>query len=450
MSTVSVASESTNAPLPPQAPGLPILGNALDMLNDPLRFFLRMYQQLGPVFRVKAMFQHFTVMIGMEAQQMLTRQEEELFSSDELFGGMGEEIGSRENLASLHGERHRHLRKIMRPGFSRDLVVNNMDRLVQITDDHLAGWSVGQTITVLPAIQRLVMHQLGAVMLNWPATEYVNDISTFVTLNMHANVMKTAPRWLLRLPTYRRAKQRFQQLEREIVEHHRANPPGENRARDLVDDVIDARDLEGKPYQEGMILSAAVSPYIAGQDTVASTLGFLIYAILKHPEVLKRVQAEVDEVFSRGTPAASDLKNMPALHGTAMETLRMYPIAFALPRKTIKSFTYAGHQINAGSIVMIGTGINHYLPEYFPNPEQFNIDRYDQPRKPGTYNPYGLGAHTCLGAGVAEIQIALCAATILHRLRLELDPKDYNLRIYGAPIPNPGKSLRVRVIERRH
>jgi cytochrome P450 len=96
-----------------------------------------------------------------------------------------------------------------------------------------------------------------------------------------------------------------------------------------------------------------------------------------------------------------------------------------------KPLTFAGYRLEPGDEVLVAMTVPHFLPELFPHPETFDIDRYRSPRNEhrqrGAYAPFGLGEHTCLGAGIAEIQLMVITATLLHTYRFELDPPDYQL-----------------------
>ena len=97
----------------------------------------------------------------------------------------------------------------------------------------------------------------------------------------------------------------------------------------------------------------------------------------------------------------------------------MYPIAPALRRTVSNSFEFAGYRIPAGTHVIIATTVPHHLPEYFPNPERFDIDRYTAERRehkqPGVYAPFDLGPHRCLGNGFPRQSLfTLCAIHTLY------------------------------------
>ena len=95
------------------------------------------------------------------------------------------------------------------------------------------------------------------------------------------------------------------------------------------------------------------------------------------------------------------LKKLPALNGAIMETMRLYPIAVAQMRTANKDFVFEGHQIHEGEMIYVGTSVPHFMEEYWPKANTFDIDRYQKPRaehlQPGVYSPYGRGPHTCLG-----------------------------------------------------
>ncbi len=175
----------------------------------------------------------------------------------------------------------------------------------------------------------------------------------------------------------------------------------------------------------------------------------MLYSLLKHPDILKRVVAEANALFTNGIPMPEALEKMGTLHGTAMETLRMYPLAGVLPRTAMKDFEFADHQISQGSELLIAAMVSHFLPKFYPEPDVFNIDRYHEPhnqhRQPGAFSPFGLGSHTCLGAGLAEIQIMLTMATLLNRLELEITPPDFGPKIANNPTLSPGYDFRVRI-----
>ena len=117
------------------------------------------------------------------------------------------------------------------------------------------------------------------------------------------------------------------------------------------------------------------------------------------------------------------------------------------------SFDFAGYRIPDGTSALIASTVTHYLPEFFPDPERFDIDRYSPERRenaqPGIFVPFGLGHHSCLGQGFAEVQMMLTIATLLHRAEIALARPNYRLKVQHAPGPRPADNFKVRLRPRR-
>lgn len=451
-STSTWVSGPSNAPLPPLAPGLPLLGNALNMMNDPLSYLVACYHELGPIYRIRALNREMTVLAGLEANQFLARAGDELLSSEALFGGFAREMGTRVFLVALDGAEHRRLRKLMRRGYSREMLAPRLDDIIAIVRETAQGWRPGQVVPVLATFQRLVAEQLGWALVGRKPGPYFEDVRTFLNVIMRASVLKMWPSLMLRTPAYRRAKAGAFELAREVIAAHRDVPPGPARPADLIDDLLAARGEDGQPFDENALVVSAIAPFFAGIDTVANTLTFMLYALLKHPDALARVTAEAEAFLAQGmqsTPLHA-LKGIKALHGATLETLRMYPVAAFTPRTAAQPFEFAGYRVAQGAEVLVANGVTHRLAQFFPNPDVFDIDRFSDPRnehrQPNVFAPYSLGGHTCLGAGLAEAQMILTLAVLLASTRLTLHPPTYQGRITLAPLPSLGAGFRVRVV----
>lgn len=438
--------------LPPKAAGWPLIGSLRPMLTDPLEFFVQSYHQLGPVFRVQALHRQLTVFAGAEANQFFMREGDALLGSDELFGGLAHETNTTINLAALDGERHRHWRKIMRPGYSRDAFLRNLPQTQEAIQSTVRAWPLQQPVPVVNAFRRLITRQLGPAIVQTESGEYFEDIWHFFNTMMQVLVMKTRPRLLLRMPRYQRAKARSLAFARQTLDWHKATPLGE-RQNDLIDDLMAGQDLDGGRMTEDDLMAAALGPFFAGLDTVANTCSFMLYSLLADPALYEQVQAEADHALAGGAFDVQQLRQMPTLHATALETLRRYPVAFSLPRIVLQPFDFGGYHFDPGEIIYVATTVTHFLPEFFPDPYQFDVTRHLPPRQEykqaGKFAPYGLGAHTCLGAGTAEIQIMLTLALMIHTARLERAPSNYTLKTVYTPLPCPAADFRVNVVEYR-
>jgi len=442
----------TQSQPPPMVHGVPLLGIAWQLRRDPLARFVELYHQYGEIFRTKLLLNRdITVLAGMDANQFLHHQEDAVLTSEPLFGGFGDELNTDTFLVALDGEEHRHLRKNMRRGYSRSAMTPHLDTLIQQVDEFTQSLKAGDTFALLPTMQYLVTQQLGIVIADRTPDEYFSDLQLFLNRLLFVKVLRVAPPLLLKLPDYQRAKRRLFELSHQVLDHHRQKST--DAPQNLIDDLLTATDPHGNPYRDDVLLAAVVGPYLAGIDTVASSISFLIYNILHYPEIHSAIRDEVMNLFSGDTPSIHAFGKLDMLHGTTIENLRMYPVAPFTPRTAKTDFEFKGYPIRAGEEIFFAQTVTHYLPEFYPDPLRFDPTRFAKGQGKGdvgAFAPYTLGAHLCLGAGIAETQMMLITARLFHNLDLELAQPDEPLTIYASPLPNVGRKLRLKVIGKRY
>ncbi|TJY58912.1 cytochrome P450 [Sinimarinibacterium sp. CAU 1509] len=449
---------SQPAPRPPMVKGLPLIGSTLEMAKNPARFFVRCYHDYGPAFRVRVFGNTLTVIAGAEAATFMgTREGKESLRSKEAWEPLMQEFGASKMLTAEDGDLHKQLRTVMKRGFSKDSIKGRYNEILKITEESLLrDWLPGNEVGVVQAMQYLVVDQLGSVLTGSVPRAYVKDIRTTILYILNVLVTRQRPKFLMHLPEYKRAKKRMFELGRQMVADYHARPgdtPDEFKT--LIDDVMEAHQNDPALIPDSDLVMLMTSPYVAGLDTVANTTAAIVYTVLKHPDVLKRVHEEVDALFAKG-PVNEEtfMKDLPVLNGAIMETMRLYPIAVAQIRTAAKDFVFQGYQIKEGEMIYLGTSVPHFLEEFYPNPDTFDVDRYSKERAEhmqiGSYSPYGRGHHTCLGKSLAEVLLAMTMAEVFYKLDFELESPHYVLKTKTAPTPGPAMNFKVRVKGYRH
>ena len=344
------------------------------------------------------------------------------------------------------------MHKLQVNGYSPKTIESNLDLAHDVTQRIIDGWPRGQPVGVQRAMQEVIAEQIGLCCNGVSPGEYIDDLIYFLGAIVSMHITKWWPRQVERLPKFRRAKRRLEKLYERILEAHRLEKRA-GQQPDFVDDLLEMNRNDPQLLPETDLFTNVLAPYLVGIDTSASVCAFMLYALLKHPDLLERMRAEVDDMYERGPPTPEGLRKLDVTHRIALETLRMYPVVPALTRTVSNSFEFGGYQVPAGAQAMLGTTVSHHLPECFPDPERFDIERYtkdrQQHRQPGAFAPFGAGRHRCLGSGFSEVQIALTMATIIRETELVLARPDRPLKIKLAPAPHPDDSLRFRLVRRR-
>lgn len=450
-------SDNIPAKEPPRIKEWPLVGSMPGMMDDPLQHFYRCFQEYGPVYKMSLLGRQYKVICGeYSAQFMSSREGRDALTSKEFWDGLHQEFGATDSLPYLDGKAHDDLRQILRHGYSRESIKGRYNDLSDITDEAITrDWQSGTSVPVLETFQYMMADQLGTMITGNSPHEYIADIRLTILYILNCLITKYRPKFFMLDPRYKKAKQRVLDLGEQMKQEW-LNREEEPETKTLVDFIMEANRDQPDVIPDSNLLLQLTAPYVAGLDTVANTLAACAYAILKHPEVKRRVTEEADAYFDTDEPIVEKgfLKKFPVINATILETMRMYPIAVALGRTAAEDFEVAGYQINKGDQLYMANPVSHFQEEYFPDPYTFDIDRHLPPREeykqPGVFSPFGRGPHTCLGKTFAEIQLVISIARLFYKVDMDLPYPGYELETKAAPTPGPSMKFKVKVNSQRH
>ena len=435
--TKAIREHEPPAPVPtprkeiPQAPGLPLIGNTIGMTRDLRSLLVKQYRNLGPIFRIKAFNRRFIALVGPEANTFAKRGGKYLRTL-EGWVDYNKADGVGRSIISMVGPEHIRLRKELTNVYTHRLIEGRVADVVRVLQQDIAGWPQDKPLPGLYTWQRIVLDQLGVLAISMPLRDYLDDLITSFHNKIKTYIMRQQPRLMLYRPHVRRAFKRMEELTQRILADHEPENR-RNKPLDAIDHLLELHHRDPQFLPETDLEAEVLGPLTAGLDTAANICAFMLYELLKRPDLREQVIAEADALFDQGMPTVSDLRHLDVLHRTAMETMRLYPLSPALSLRTVaNSFEFEGYKVSAGETLLIAFTIPHLMSEYFPNPERFDIDRYTteraEHRQPGVYAPFGVGAHRCLGASLAEVLIALNIATIFREAELVLHPPGCELK----------------------
>lgn len=443
---VRTIAERAETPAPPPAKRIPRVKGLLRPLKGAGQDFLGLladeHRKHGPVFELRLLHRRAIVLAGVEANRFANRQGR-LYFTNAPWGGFVEGLGALRLVLNMDGHDHAAMRKAFASAFSRGRFQRSLDVADGVTRRQVAAWPRSEPLKPMLALQRIVAGQMGEILAGGAADDYVHDMAEFLNILLITRVARQLPMFLY-ARRYKRAWARLQTLAQATLASHEPGGPHAN-ADDFVNDLIDLHKADPQFMPELDMRAWVLAPYLVGIETVASTCAFTLYAILKRPALAERIRAEADAFFD-GPLTAPRLRELDVTHRTVLESLRVYPVAAVLFRMAANSFDFAGYHVPAGQSLYIPTALTHRLPECFPEPERFDIDRYlperAEHRQPHAFAPFGVGTHRCLGGGFAEAQTLLTIATVMHAADIEMDPPDYELRMTNVPTPRPAKDFR--------
>jgi sterol 14alpha-demethylase len=197
--------------------------------------------------------------------------------------------------------------------------------------------------------------------------------------------------------------------------------------RDLLDVLMSLTTDDGSPhFSADEITGMFISMMFAGHHTSSGTAAWTLIELLRNPEVMKDVVAELDDLYADGSAVSFQaLREIPRLEAALKETLRLHPPLILLLRVAQHEIEIGGYPIATGTMVGASPRISNRIAENFPEPDLFDPGRYLDPRQEDltnrwTWIPFGAGRHRCVGNAFAMMQLKAIFSVILRDFEFEL------------------------------
>nr|KAG5709741.1 hypothetical protein BaRGS_027766 [Batillaria attramentaria] len=171
------------------------------------------------------------------------------------------------------------------------------------------------------------------------------------------------------------------------------------------------------------IVGQAFIFFVAGYETTATTLQYLTYNLAMHPDVQERVVREIQQQLGDEKPTYENVGKLKYLEHAIYETLRVFPPVTSITRTASETVTIKGMTIPKGSAVLVPICDVLRDPEYFPDPETFNPDRWEGANKNDvSFLPFGFGPRLCIGMRLALLEIKIAMVHVLRAVKFNKTP----------------------------
>lgn len=338
-----------------------------------------------------------------------------------------------DGLLTSEGEHHRRQRRLAQPAFHRERIAGYAATIAAFAERHAARWRPGATVDAADEMTRLTLAIAAKTLFDADVEAEAREIGEAITVAVRAFGLSMLPygERLERLPfsplrRFEAARARLDAtIYRIIAERRRA--PGDRG--DLLSMLLTGVDAEGDGggMTDVQLRDEMMTLFLAGHETTANWLAWTWHLLSHHPEVERRLHAEVDAVLAGRLPAADDVPRLAYARRVLAESLRLYPPAWIIGRRSVAPYRVRDWEIPAGTQLFASQYLMHRDPRWWPAPERFDPDRWapDAPaadRPKFAYFPFGAGPRVCIGEQFAWTEATLVLATIARHWRLRAAP----------------------------
>ena len=428
----------------PPGPNAPATVNTARLMRRPLESLLGWQRRFGHVFTVKYLIFGTGVYVAEpEAiRGMLTGDQSDLHAG-EANAPLSPVLGQNSVLV-LDGPRHLRQRKLLLPPFQGSAVGTFREVIREVAETEVATWRSGNKFRIRDRMRALTFEVICRAVFGVTDRERIERLRTALMPVMDAGgatFFLPAPlrRDLGRFSPWGRLQRqlaRVDELLYEEIARRREEQDLEERD-DVLSLLLRARDEEGQPMTDEELRDELMTMLAAGHETTATALAFAFDLILRHPAVLARLRDEL-----------ADDNGDDYLNAVVTESLRLRPVIDAAERTLTKPRVIGDYELPAGIRVYPAIVLVQRREDLYPEADQFRPERFlDGETESYAWLPFGGGIRRCIGAALAQAEMAEVIRAVLARVELEpvrpnLDPvvlRGITLQPrYGTPVAIKG------------
>lgn len=423
--------------------GLPIIGQTLQSMADPIGFARKRYEKYGEISKARLLGLEMINLAGGDANQFVFQNRGDLFSNNQ---GWDFFIGKffHRGIMLLDFEEHRHHRRIMQNAFKKPVLVEYLANMNEPIARGIRRWRPAKKFEIFTHIKQLTLDLATEVFMGeqlGPEADAVNQAFIDTVRAGTAVIRYPVPggRWKKGLD----GRKYLEKFFRDRIGKKR-NSDG----NDLFSQLCRAETEDGYRFSDDDVINHMIFLMMAAHDTSTITLCTMFYHLAKNPEWQERLRAE-SRALNRDKLDFDDLEAMEGMTLVMKESLRLCAPVPSIPRKTVKDVVYKGHLIPKGTMVVVSPYFTHYMEEYWTNPNTFDPRRFSEERRedkrhPYAWVPFGGGAHMCIGLHFADLQVKAILHQVLLNYRWSVD-KRYRMPVDMTSLPVPADKLPVRL-----
>ena len=400
-------------------------GHLAELRTDPVALLERVHAECGEIGRFRLADKDVVLVTGAEVNEQFFKAPDSTLDQAAAYPFMTPIFGPGVVFDASPEERQQALKNQALRG---DQMRGHATTIEHEIRRMVAGWGDEGEVDLLDFFAELTIYNTAACLVGLPFREEIDHrfAEAYHGLERGTDALAYVDPYLEGVEAFEvrdRSRATLVALVQDIIDRRRARAVRQGSVardeRDLLD-VLISLDMSAD-YVTGVFISML----FAGHHTSSGTSAWTLIELMRHPEVMSEVVAELDELYADGSEVSfQSLRSIPVLEAVIKETLRLHPPLIILMRQVAEEIELAGHTIGVGTIVASSPRVSNRLEEDFPDAQSFDPARYLDPRQEDLQNrwtwiPFGAGKHRCVGNAFAMMQMKAIFSVILRDFSFE-------------------------------
>jgi cytochrome P450 len=396
----------------PPGPRRPATLQTLEWVFDPKRYMERNGRRFGGAFTARLGPTTDVVFLATPAavKGVFHGSPEHMNMGD--INGLFRRVLGKNSLLVIDGEEHLRQRKLLLAPFHGERVAEHYAAMVAAAEDDVATFPIGSPFELQPRMQAMTLNVILRAVFGLESGPRRDRLRVLLArlLELNCTLATTLPQLRIELgglTPWGKLMRCTKAVDEAVYAEIALRREQADRPNDVLSLLLEAGDVSGEPMSDRELRDQLLTMLVAGHETTATALAWAFERILRHPDVLARIRAELAEGETTYLDAA------------IKETLRLRPTVPITARKLTVPYEVDGNMYPAGTVLMPCIYLLHRNPDIYEAPGEFRPERFigTQP-PPYSYIPFGGGVRRCLGSGFALAEMRAVIGTVLSRVDL--------------------------------
>lgn len=427
--------------------GLPVLGNLLQVKVNRIHLDVEQWaREFGPFFHFRIGKMHALAVTDHEVIASLLKDRPDGFRRTRRSTTVGQEMGLKPGVFGAEGQPWRDQRRMVMASFAPNHVRAYFPSLLKVMQRLRGRWQAaarsGSTIALQEDLMRYTVDGVAGLAFGTDMNTLQSDEEVIqqhldkIFPALFRRIFAPFPYWrYIRLPADRALDRSVFAINHAIDgfiaqarERMRVDPALREAPTNLLEAMIAAADHPESGVNDQHVAGNVLTMLLAGEDTTANTLAWMIYLLQRNPQALQRATEEVQRLAPN--PAAftpEQMASLEYLEACASETMRLKPVGPFMVLEALKDTTIADIAVPNGTFVWLVMRHDSVSAQHFPNPAAFDPSRWLDgadaaltPSSPKRVSmPFGAGPRVCPGRYLAMLEIKMAMAMLLSSFHID-------------------------------
>ncbi|MGB2666440.1 MAG: cytochrome P450, partial [Candidatus Acidiferrum sp.] len=330
------------------------------MRRDPLTFMTRIARQYGDIVCLRFFHIRTFLISNPDLIEDVLVTNAKKFIKGRVLRANRHIFG--DGLLTSEGDFWLRQRRMMQPAFHRSRIANYASKMTACATRLMESWKPGDPMDLHDAMMRLTLQVVGKTLFSADverdAPQVGETLEVLLEFTSDFRRLVITPKWL---PTRlnRQASRAVHQLTQIIDRIIRQRRDSKEDTGDLLSMLLHAQDEDGSRMTAQQLRDEALTLFLAGHETTASSLSWTWWLLAQNPEVEDKLHAELDAILGGRVPTVDDLPKLKYTSCILSESMRVYPPAWAMARLAVEDHELGGYPVPKGTGIAAAQWVVH-------------------------------------------------------------------------------------------